>query len=56
MFPTPVTADVLPRMSEFDQAIENPLVLPFLKLLLGEKIAFEELSLMVRNPTNRPAS
>ena len=46
------TADVLPRMSEFDQTIENPLVLPFLQRLLGEKMAFEELSLMVRNPTD----
>ncbi len=45
------TADVLPRMDDFDTTIENPVVLPFLQRLLGDKLAFEELSLMVRNPT-----
>jgi len=46
------TADVLPHMTEFDSTIENPTVLPFLQRLLGEKLAFEEMSLMVRNPTD----
>jgi hypothetical protein len=46
------TADVLPHLSDFDATIENPVVLPFLQRLLGEKLAFEELSLMIRNPTD----
>ena len=46
------TADVLPHMSDFDATIENPVVLPFLQRLLGEKLAFEEMSLMIRNPTD----
>ena len=45
------TADVLPRVADFDRVIENPVVLPFLQRLLGDKLAFEELSLMIRNPT-----
>lgn len=46
------TADVLPRTSDFDDVIENPVVLPLLQKLLGEKLAFEELGLMIRNPTD----
>ena len=46
------TADVLPRTSDFDEVIENPVVLPLLQRLLGEKLAFEELGLMIRNPTD----
>jgi len=47
------TADVLPRMSDFDATIENPVVLPLLQRLLGDALTFEELSLMIRNPTNQ---
>ena len=46
------TADVLPRTSDFDQAIENPAVLPLMQRLLGDKLAFEELALIIRNPTD----
>lgn len=46
------TADVLPHMSDFDTTIENPVVLPFLQRLLGDRLAFEEMSLMIRNPTD----
>ena len=46
------TADVLPRTSDFDEVIENPVVLPLMQKLLGEKVAFEELGLMIRNPTD----
>ena len=46
------TADVLPRTSDFDEVIENPVVLPLMQKLLGDKVAFEELGLMIRNPTD----
>ena len=46
------TADVLPRTSDFDAVIENPVVLLLMQRLLGEKVAFEELGLMIRNPTD----
>ena len=45
------TADVLPHLETFDFAIENPTVLPLLQRLFGDKLAFEEMSLMIRNPT-----
>ena len=47
------TADVLPHMDAFDATIENPVVLPLLGRLLGVKLAFEEMSLMIRNPTDQ---
>ena len=46
------TADVLPRTADFDEVIENPAILPLMQQLLGEKMAFEELGLMIRNPTD----
>jgi len=45
------TVDVLPRTDAFDGAIENPRVLRTVAKLLRDEIAFEELSLMIRNPT-----
>lgn len=45
------TADVLPRTDAFDMAIENPRTLSLLRALLGPDFSFEELSLMIRNPT-----
>jgi ectoine hydroxylase-related dioxygenase (phytanoyl-CoA dioxygenase family) len=46
------TVDVLPRTDAFDGAIENPRVLRTVEKLLRDDIAFEELSLMIRNPTD----
>lgn len=47
------TVDVLPRASEFDFAIENPVTVELLRGLLGEKMSFEELSIMIRYPTTQ---
>lgn len=49
------TVDVLPRTSELDFAIENPVTLVLLRELLGEEISFEELSIMIRYPTTQAA-
>ena len=46
------TVDVLPRTDAFDRAIENPQILRTVQKLLRDDIAFEELSLMIRNPTD----
>jgi ectoine hydroxylase-related dioxygenase (phytanoyl-CoA dioxygenase family) len=45
------TVVLLPRTSEFDFAIENPKVLALLSRLMGQDISFEELSIIIRNPT-----
>lgn len=46
------SVNVLPRTSDFDLAIENPVTLNVLRSILGEEITFEELSIMIRNPSN----
>lgn len=43
--------DLLPRCEEFDGLIENPVVLELLRQLLGSDVTFEELSVILRNPT-----
>jgi len=45
--------NVLPHTSDFDPAIESPKVLELLRRLIGEDVTFEELSLMLRNPSKR---
>jgi|SRR5579871_462054 len=45
------TPDILSRTAEFDCAIENPLTLGILRGLIGEMITFEELEILIRNPT-----
>ena len=45
------TVNLLPRTAVFDFAIENPVTLNVLRCILGEEITFEELSIMIRNPT-----
>ena len=47
------TVNVLPHTSDFDLAIENPVTLHILRGLLGEKISFEEFSILIRYPTAR---
>src|SRR5262249_6939027 len=46
------SVNVLPRTADFDFAIENPVTLNLLRRILGEEITFEELSIMIRNPTD----
>jgi ectoine hydroxylase-related dioxygenase (phytanoyl-CoA dioxygenase family) len=48
------TPDILSRTGEFDFTIENPVVLNFLRKLIGENITFEEFLVMIRQPTIRP--
>lgn len=43
--------DILGHTSDFDEAIENSKTLEILCAILGEKIAFEEFAIMLRNPT-----
>ena len=43
--------DLLPRCGEFDGLIEHPAVLELLERLLGPDVTFEELSVILRNPT-----
>jgi hypothetical protein len=52
-FPGSMTqsVNVLPRTGDFDFAIENPGTLNVLRRILGEEMTFEELSIMIRNPT-----
>ena len=45
------TVDVLPKTADFDPAIENPVTLNLLREILGESVALEEFSIMIRNPT-----
>ena len=47
------TVNVLPRTAAFDAAIENPRTLNLLRGLLGEKVSFEEFSIMIRYPTTK---
>src|SRR5262245_1294925 len=43
--------DVLPSAADFDEAIENPKTLEILCAILGQRIAFEEFAILLRNPT-----
>jgi ectoine hydroxylase-related dioxygenase (phytanoyl-CoA dioxygenase family) len=43
--------DILPHTANFDEAIENLRTLEVLTAILGERIAFEEFAVMLRNPT-----
>lgn len=47
------TVNVLPRTSDFDLTLENPVTLHILRGLLGEEISFEEFSILIRYPTAR---
>lgn len=47
------TVNVLPRTDVFDGSIENPRTLNLLRGLLGERISFEEFSIMIRYPTRK---
>jgi ectoine hydroxylase-related dioxygenase (phytanoyl-CoA dioxygenase family) len=48
------TPDILSRTAEFDFTVENPVVLNFLRQLIGEDVTFEEFLVMIREPTKRP--
>lgn len=43
--------DILPNTAAFDEAIENPKTLEILCAILGQRIAFEEFAILLRNPT-----
>ena len=45
--------NVLPDTGDFDEAIENPVVLDVLRRIIGEEITFEEFAVMLREPTSR---
>lgn len=45
------TVDLLPRTAEFDFTIENPAALDILRAIIGESVALEEFSAMIRQPT-----
>jgi len=45
------TPDVITRTSDFDFAIENPKTLAIFRGLLGDLVTFEELEVLIRNPT-----
>jgi ectoine hydroxylase-related dioxygenase (phytanoyl-CoA dioxygenase family) len=45
------TVDLLPRVEDFDVLIEHPRMLQLLRALLGEDLSFEELSIIIRDPT-----
>ncbi len=47
--------DLLSRTGELDFTIENPATLGPLRLYFGEEIAFEEFSVVIREPTGRPS-
>ena len=47
------TINILPRTSDFDCTIENPVILDLLRGLIGDNLSFEELSLMIRNPSEK---
>jgi hypothetical protein len=47
------TVNVLPHTADFDSAIENPITLSLLRKLIGENVAFEEFSIIIRRPTAR---
>jgi ectoine hydroxylase-related dioxygenase (phytanoyl-CoA dioxygenase family) len=46
-------ANVLPSVDDFDFAIENPVTLNILRMLIGEDVTFEEFDMMLRQPTNQ---
>lgn len=46
-------ANVLPHVSDFDSAIENPVTLNILRVLIGEDVTFEEFGMMLRKPTSQ---
>jgi len=46
---------MLSRTGDLDFAIENPATLGPLRMLLGEKIAFEEFTVVIREPTDKPS-
>jgi len=46
-------ANVLPHVSDFDCAIENPVTLKILRGLIGEDVTFEEFGMMLRKPTSQ---
>ena len=46
-------ANVLPHVSDFDSAIENPVTLNILRGLIGEDVTFEEFGMMLRKPTSQ---
>ena len=48
------TPDILSRTAELDFTIENPVVLDFLRQVIGEDVTFEEFLVMIREPTERP--
>jgi ectoine hydroxylase-related dioxygenase (phytanoyl-CoA dioxygenase family) len=45
--------NVLPHVSDFDSAIENPVTLNILRSLIGEDVTFEEFGMMLRKPTSQ---
>ncbi len=45
--------NVLPDTADFDEAIENPVVLDVLRRIIGEEITFEEFAIMLREPTGQ---
>jgi hypothetical protein len=45
------TVDILPKTADFDAGIENPATLHILRHILGESVALEEFSIMIRSPT-----
>ena len=45
--------NVLPDTGDFDEAIENPVVLDVLRRIIGEEITFEEFAIMLREPTSQ---
>ncbi len=47
------SVDMLSRTGDLDFTIENPSTLGPLRLLLGEEIAFEEFSVIIREPTTK---
>jgi hypothetical protein len=47
------TPDVLSRTDVFDFTVESPVLLPFLRGLLGELITFEEFEILIRDPTSK---
>lgn len=47
------TPDVISRTGDFDSAIENPKTLAIVRYLIGDLITFEELDILIRNPTSK---
>ena len=49
------SVDMLSRTGDLDFTIENPATLGPLRMLLGEEIAFEEFTVVIREPTVKPS-